>query len=726
MKIIKILFVLVFITLFLTTTSSYAAVGDVTGSISSNTVGDFNLSGVNFDPVTGVTSGYANSTLLGKLTFNSAEVVSNNDCPGGGSSCGPSVTWNSDGSGSMNGYIRACAVFVTGCSGTLKPSYMTGGWDGFIRLWDGSSTTWGVKILKPASPSSTTRAVSGNAWGSDVVGWATFSGTMSAPALGVLTVSASTTTPGIISPASSGSLSSATTGGVAPITFAWTNPTKPSGSAPVFSSATAQNPSVSNMTVAGTYGFTVTARDVNGQTATDSVNIVVCSAGSTWNGTSCSAASPIAVTLSASPAGGNSPLSSTLTWTTTGTPTSCTASGDWSGSKTASGGSQAISSITTSQSYTITCSKTGATDAVATATITICPTGSTWSGTACGSVNDLVVNAGPNQTITYPTQTSTTLAGTATSSNTISGSGVSWTTTDKPSGASNPVISYSGSTKSAKLSPTITGLTTFGSYSFQLTVTDSAGFIDTDEMIVHVDCPSGQSFDGFGGCIANQFPVVNVSPFVLYLDTLDPVTVLGTASDADGFIKTMSWYLGYYTQNGNQFAFANNVNINPSSSIENKSSVANLYTISNLEFNSYYSPNLQAYDNYNERGFKSLEIYVCQPGQKWSNTSNKCVTNNIVCPSGQLFDPSKNSCVVTCTAPLIISSDGTYCTSPKVACLPPKTLSADGLSCLSPVVCSAPKVISADGLSCVDCPTGKISKDGLTCVDKPKPGVIEF
>src|SRR5690606_11869356 len=64
----------------------------------------------------------------------------------------------------------------------------------------------------------------------------------------------------------------------------------------------------------------------------------------------------IGVTLSASPASGASPLSTTLTWTTSGNPTSCSASAipanaNWSGSKNVAGGSQTISGLTQSTTF---------------------------------------------------------------------------------------------------------------------------------------------------------------------------------------------------------------------------------------------------------------------------------------------------------------------------------------------------------------------------------------
>lgn len=61
------------------------------------------------------------------------------------------------------------------------------------------------------------------------------------------------------------------------------------------------------------------------------------------------------VSLTAAPTSaiGSTPV--TLTWSTTPTATSCTASGDWTGAKAASG-TQTLAAITASKSYTLTCS----------------------------------------------------------------------------------------------------------------------------------------------------------------------------------------------------------------------------------------------------------------------------------------------------------------------------------------------------------------------------------
>ena len=62
------------------------------------------------------------------------------------------------------------------------------------------------------------------------------------------------------------------------------------------------------------------------------------------------------VDLSADDTSINDGESTTLRWTTGNNPTSCTASGDWSGSKSISGSSQSTGSLTSTKTYNISCS----------------------------------------------------------------------------------------------------------------------------------------------------------------------------------------------------------------------------------------------------------------------------------------------------------------------------------------------------------------------------------
>lgn len=83
--------------------------------------------------------------------------------------------------------------------------------------------------------------------------------------------------------------------------------------------------------------------------------------------------SAITVSLGANPASMTLPTNSTtLTWATTGSPTSCTATGGWAGSKTSTGGLEVISGLTAgTYTYTITCSKAGTADTSSSVTVTV-------------------------------------------------------------------------------------------------------------------------------------------------------------------------------------------------------------------------------------------------------------------------------------------------------------------------------------------------------------------
>ncbi|MHB1316367.1 MAG: peptidoglycan-binding protein [Minisyncoccota bacterium] len=77
------------------------------------------------------------------------------------------------------------------------------------------------------------------------------------------------------------------------------------------------------------------------------------------------------ITLSANPTTGVSPVSTTLYWSTTNTPTSCTAGGGWSGSKNSTGGSQSVSGITTATTYTLVCTNAGGTSNIASVNVSV-------------------------------------------------------------------------------------------------------------------------------------------------------------------------------------------------------------------------------------------------------------------------------------------------------------------------------------------------------------------
>ena len=127
------------------------------------------------------------------------------------------------------------------------------------------------------------------------------------------------------------------------------------------------------------------------------------------------------------------------------------------------------------------------------------------------------VNAGPNVTITLPTN-SATISGSASDPD---GSIASYAWTKRSGGAAK----LSGA-NSSKLS--VSGLVE-GSYVFRLTVKDNKGAMKYDEMLLTVKAGS------------NQAPVANAGPNVtIYLPT-NAATIRGSGSDKDGSIASYTW-----------------------------------------------------------------------------------------------------------------------------------------------------------------------------------------
>jgi hypothetical protein len=106
--------------------------------------------------------------------------------------------------------------------------------------------------------------------------------------------------------------------------------------------ATTSTQTLSNLTVTGTYTLTCTG---NGHSASQSVTI-----------TTSAVVNPTTVSLYASPSTVLSGEAATLTWSSDNA-NSCNASGAWSGSK-ATSGSQSTGALSTSQTYTLTCTGT--------------------------------------------------------------------------------------------------------------------------------------------------------------------------------------------------------------------------------------------------------------------------------------------------------------------------------------------------------------------------------
>ncbi len=110
------------------------------------------------------------------------------------------------------------------------------------------------------------------------------------------------------------------------------------------------------------------------------------------------------LTFSANPTSVNSGGSSTLTWSSTNA-TGCTASGGWSGSRQTSG-SQQITNITATTTYTLVCAGAGGNSPTRNATVTVNGTPPP-APTLTFTANPTAVNAGGSSTLTWTTTNAT-------------------------------------------------------------------------------------------------------------------------------------------------------------------------------------------------------------------------------------------------------------------------------------------------------------------------------
>jgi hypothetical protein len=190
------------------------------------------------------------------------------------------------------------------------------------------------------------------------------------------------------------------------------------------------------------YMFTLTCKNASGTGfATVSVGVI------TQGGSGSVVARPT-VTLAANPSSIYVNDKSTLVWSSTNNPTSCTASGSWSGGKAASGSENtaAIAEVTTN-TYTLTCKNDAG------------------SGFATTTVNSTTPPANlPVVTIGSSTIGSVTPGGSTT---------ITWSVSNNPTACTGG-DDWSGA-KAARGSETVGPLNTIKTYSFKLTCSNAAG-----------------------------------------------------------------------------------------------------------------------------------------------------------------------------------------------------------------------------------------------------------
>jgi hypothetical protein len=301
-------------------------------------------------------------------------------------------------------------------------------------------------------------------------------------------------------PTSSASLSGSATdtdGTIA--SYTWT---KKSGSTATLSGTGTKTLSASNL-VAGTYVFTLTAKDDKGATDTDDVTVIVKSA-TTNAAPVASAGADKTITLptnSLSISGNATDSDGTIasySWTKK---SGSTASLSGSTSKTLS----VANLVAGTYIFTLTVKDNdGATDSD---DVTVTVNSSSTTNTAP------VANAGANIKVLLPTTTATVRGSANDAESNITS--YSWT---KVSGGS---VSMSG------ITTTTLGLSGLkaGNYVFRLTVKDSKGAVDTDDMLVTVSEP----------------PTVAVGSDKTITLPYSSLVITGTASDSDGTIGSYLW-----------------------------------------------------------------------------------------------------------------------------------------------------------------------------------------
>ena len=140
-----------------------------------------------------------------------------------------------------------------------------------------------------------------------------------------------------------------------------------SGAKPLSGTAVSQGV----LTTVKTYTYTLTCSNGSGPSTPQSATVVV------------SSAAPVpVVTISANPTSGTvNVVNPGLTWSATNSPTSCTASGDWSGAKAVSGTnvSQGVLTTVKTYTYTLTCSNGSGPSTPQSATVVVSATGGVWT-----------------------------------------------------------------------------------------------------------------------------------------------------------------------------------------------------------------------------------------------------------------------------------------------------------------------------------------------------------
>ncbi len=178
-------------------------------------------------------AGYAWSPNIGWISFNAGDVVG---CPGtaGNTTCAPKLNLVTK---EVSGWARACAGTVSkDCAGGDR----TDGWDGWISL-KGQSPAYGVSTTQTQP-----YLWQGWAWGSEVVGWISFAGSLGGgggprdygvvgPDNSIQMIVNVTASPNPVKINSSATWSAVVSGGTGPYTYSWNGDEGLSGNTPTVS-----------------------------------------------------------------------------------------------------------------------------------------------------------------------------------------------------------------------------------------------------------------------------------------------------------------------------------------------------------------------------------------------------------------------------------------------------------------------------------------------------------
>jgi PA14 domain/Secretion system C-terminal sorting domain/PKD domain len=302
-------------------------------------------------------------------------------------------------------------------------------------------------------------------------------------------------------------------GSVAPsgniISYSWTQSSGPSAAA--FGTPGASSTTAGSL-IAGTYVFTLTIKDNNNATATDSVTILVNPAANippvANAGISITIFLPAnTVSLDGSKSSDPDGTISGYSWTRISGPNN----------PASTGANTAIVSLSGLQAgqyvyqLTVTDNQGATSGALVKITVVAAPNIAP------------IANAGTDQTITAPSST-VTLDGSASYDPDGTISVYSWVLISGP----GAVTINNGNTAS----PAVAGLAT-GQYSFQLTVTDNNGATSNDQVVITVNPPSS---------LPNQSPVANAGNNLTITAPVNSVQLNGTRSfDPDGTIIHYQW-----------------------------------------------------------------------------------------------------------------------------------------------------------------------------------------